>query len=46
MRGGNELVNSIENQMSKNIANKHIYNEISSQLIVENKCSNYSFCIY
>lgn len=40
------VVNSIEKQMSKNIANKHIYNEISSQLIVENKCSKYTFYIY
>lgn len=45
MRGQKEFDNSIGKQMSKNIANKHIYNEISSQLIVENKYLKYSFHI-
>lgn len=46
VKGGKMLANSLQKHMSIIFANKHIYNEISSQLIVENKCLKYSFCIY
>ena len=46
VNGGKVLANSLQNQMNKIYVNNHIYNEISSQLIVENKCLKYSFCIY
>lgn len=46
VNGGKVLANSLQNQMNKIYVNNHIYNKISSQLIVENKCLIYSFCIY
>ena len=45
VKGRKVLANSLQNQISRVPANKHIYNKISSQLTVENNNLKYSFYI-